>query len=184
MTGTIPFVAAVLLPTVDPAVPVELKPEPLLLAALAGVLRNAQDGELPLFVRTLGMSQPALLRMAGCCFPALDYHEPIPERKYAALLACTPPEFHRLQARLLAQRGADADPCHADWAARALAAACLGQRFLWQDLGLTGREELEALLRRYFGPLYVRNGGRGQWKPFLMQELGAAPAARLGAGFV
>ena len=42
----------------------------------------------------------------------------------------------------------------------------------------------DALLRRYFGPLYVRNGGRGQWKQFLMYELGATPAARLGAGFV
>ncbi|MBA5637496.1 nitrogen fixation protein NifQ [Duganella sp. LX20W] len=197
MTGAIPFVAAVLLPTaelVDPAdfgdradapvAPAALKPEPLLLAALAGVLRSARDGELPLFVRTLGMAQSSLLRMAGCCFPALDYHEPIPERKYAALLACTPPEFHRLHALLMAQRGADADPTHADWLARALAAACLGQRFLWQDLGLSGREELETLLRRYFGPLTVRNGGRGQWKHFLMHELGAAPAARLGAGFV
>lgn len=193
MTGNIPFVAAVLLPTVEPAELVEsatpasavaLKPEPLLLAALAGVLRSARDGELPLFVRTLGMPQASLLRMAGCCFPALDYHEPIPERKYAALLACAPPEFHRLHALLMTQRGADADPCHADWLARALAAACLGQRFLWQDLGLTGREELEALLRRYFGPLHVRNGGRGQWKHFLMHELGAAPAIRLGAGLV
>lgn len=167
-----------------PAASTARKPEPLLLAALAGVLCSARDGELPLFVRTLGMSQSSLLRMAGCCFPALDYHEPIPERKYAALLACTPPEFHRMHASLMAQRGADADPCHADWLARALAAACLGQRFLWQDLGLSGREELDALLRRYFGPLYVRNGGRGQWKHFLMHELGTAPAARLGAGFV
>lgn len=193
MTGNIPFVAAVLLPTVEPAelaesaAPVDavaLKPEPLLLAALAGVLRSARDGELPLFVRTLGMPQSSLLRMAGCCFPELDYHEPIPDRKYAALMACAPPEFHRLHALLMAQRGADADPCHADWLARALAAACLGQRFLWQDLGLTGREELEALLRRYFGPLHVRNGGRGQWKHFLMHELGAAPAVRQGAGLV
>lgn len=188
MTGIIPFVAAALLPIVDPADPAAatatLKPEPLVLAALAGVLRSAQDGELPLFVRTLGMSQAALLRMAGCCFPALDYHEPIPERKYAALLACAPPEFHKLHALLMAQRSAGTDPCHADWLARALAAACLGQRFLWQDLGLTGREELETLLRGYFGPLHVRNGGRGQWKQFLMQELGAAPAARLGAGLV
>ena len=177
MTGSIPFVAAVLLPSA----PV-LKPEPLALAALAGVLRSAQDGLLPLFVRTLGMPQSSLLQMVGCCFPTLDYHEPIPERKYAALMACALPQFRALHGLLLARRSAQADPCHADWLARALAAACLGQRFLWQDLGLTGREELETLLRRYFGPLHLRNGGQGQWKRFLMAELSVAPAAMAGAG--
>jgi nitrogen fixation protein NifQ len=174
MTGSIPFAAAVLLPSITTTT--VLKPEPLALAALAGVLRSAQDGLLPLFVRTLGMPQSSLLQMVGCCFPTLDYHEPIPERKYASLLACAPPAFHALHGLLLAQRSAGADPCHADWLARALAAACLGQRFLWQDLGLTGREELETLLRRYFGPLHLRNGGQGQWKRFLMHELGTASA--------
>lgn len=158
----------------QPSVPAAvLKPEPLLLRALAGVLHSAQEGELPLFVRTLGLPQPALLQMVGCCFPSLDYHEPIPERKYAALMASVPPLFNDVHAMLVAQRTPLTDLRHADWLARAFAGASLGQRFLWQDMGLAGREELAALLQRYFEPLHRRNTSDLKWKRFLLLELGA-----------
>lgn len=162
--------------TLHPIPPAAHKPEPLLLSALAGVLRSAQDGELPLFARTLGMPQAALLQMLGCCFPQLDYHDPIPERKYAVLMDSEPAVFSGAYAMLMAQRSARAEPQHADWLARAFAAACLGGRFLWQDLGLTGREDVAALLRDYFEPLYRRNTADLKWKHFLFLQLGEQPA--------
>jgi nitrogen fixation protein NifQ len=74
---------------------------------------------------------------------------------------------------LLSHRTPHADAVHADWLARAIAAASLGRRFLWQDLGLQGREEVGALLREYFEPFYRRNVADIKWKKFLFVELGA-----------
>src|SRR5471030_2390977 len=101
------------------------RPGPLALQAIAGVLRSAHDGELPLFVRTLGLPQCALAQMMHCCFPQREADDPIPERKYAALMASVPQRFRQMVALLSAARTPDVDPLHADWLARAFAAASL-----------------------------------------------------------
>ena len=38
------------------------------------------------------------------------------------------------------------------WLAHAIAAACYGERELWEDLDLGGRDDLGRLLQKYFPP--------------------------------
>lgn len=146
----------------------------LLPRAIAGVMRNAQQGELPLFAWTLGLSQPQLLRMFECCFPEVGMLEPMPRRAYAVLADTVPQTFGQLVDLLLAHREPSADPAYCDWLARAVAAACFGDRHLWEDLGLDGRNAVSCLLEQYFRPLYLRNTQDLRWKRFLFAELGAA----------
>lgn len=145
----------------------------LMVAAIAGVFRNAQDGELPLFSWTLGLPQAQLAALVEYCFPELRMLELMPEPQYAMIVKDAPAEFHGLVALLLANRSPGADPQHADWLAHAIAAASLGSRHLWQDLGLTGRDAVCRLLEQYFQPLYWRNTKNLKWKRFFFAELGA-----------
>jgi nitrogen fixation protein NifQ len=149
----------------------------LLSRAIAGVLRHAQDGDLPLFAWTLGLPQPTLLAMLAQCFPELDRLEPMPEPDYASVRAATPAGFAELVALLGRHRSSGVAEDRADWLARAVAAACFGERSLWEDLGLSGRDALSRLMEHYFPPLSRRNPARRSWKPFLFAELAAARAA-------
>ncbi len=95
-----------------------------------------------------------------------------PQKEY--LPRVTPWTFSALVDLLLSHRTDEtADPAPARWLAHALAAACHGERHLWQDLGLAGREEVTRLLAEYFGPLAARNTQNLKWKRFLFAELGA-----------
>lgn len=147
-------------------------PELLMITAVAGVLRNAQDGELPLFAWTLGLSQPDLLTLLEECFPALGRVAPMSEKEFAVLGAAVPTDFHALVALLRAQGDPGRDARHTEWAARAVAAACMGERHLWQDLGLTGRPAVSALLRDWFPDLHDGNIADVKWKRYLFACLG------------
>lgn len=48
-----------------------------------------------------------------------------------------------------------------------IARRCKAPHHLWQDLGLTDRGELSALMRRHFAPLSLKNSGDMKWKKFL-----------------
>jgi nitrogen fixation protein NifQ len=74
---------------------------------------------------------------------------------------------------MLARRSAGVDARHAAWLAQAIAAATHGKRHLWQDLGLSGRTDVSALLQYYFEPLYQANVQDLKWKRFLYDQLGA-----------
>ena len=77
-----------------------------------------------------------------------------------------------VEALLLAHVQPDAGPAaEAALVAETIAVACLGDRHLWQDLGLGSRAELSALLRRWFPSLVQRNAGDMKWKKFLYREL-------------
>ncbi|WP_374556718.1 nitrogen fixation protein NifQ [Aquitalea pelogenes] len=143
----------------------------LLSRAVLGVLRNAQDGELPLFAWTLGLSQADLLEVLSACAPALGSMEALPDAQYQQLLAQRPPLHNDLLLMLLANRSAAENPQHGRWLAHAVAVASLGNRHLWQDMGLSSRHELNQLLQCYLYPLYVRNRGDAKWKHFLYAEL-------------
>ncbi|MBJ7312713.1 nitrogen fixation protein NifQ [Rugamonas sp. CCM 8940] len=146
--------------------------EALLAGAVAAVLRHAREGSLPLFARTLGMPQRELLALVEHCLPGRRDNMPIPASKYAALAEHAPVVFHELVALLLAGVTPGVDGRQAGWLARAVAAAGMGRRHLWQDLGLAGREEVLALLRHYFLPLYAANTDDIKWKRFLFEQLG------------
>lgn len=145
----------------------------LLTKAVAGALRHANEGALPPFARTLGLPQSELMAALACCLPGRDAQIPIPESKYAAIVGTAPGMFTELVAMMMARRTPEADARHVDWLARAFAAASLGRRFLWQDLGLAGRHEITALMKLYFHPLFKRNTTDLKWKRFLYLELGA-----------
>ncbi|WP_295999291.1 nitrogen fixation protein NifQ [Rugamonas sp.] len=155
---------------------------PLLLNAVAGVLRCAYAGALPPFARTLGLAQAALLDVVRHCLPQLASSDTISERKYAALLQCAPALFSEVLALLMASRTPGADAGQVEWLARAIAAACMGNRFLWQDLGLGSRDDVGTLLRLYFEPLHSRNTDDLKWKRFIFLQLSAQRDGGQGQG--
>lgn len=53
----------------------------------------------------------------------------------------------------------------------AIACASLGDQHLWQDLGLPSRNELSALIARWFPRLAERNSQNMKWKKFLYKQL-------------
>ncbi|MES2258943.1 MAG: nitrogen fixation protein NifQ [Pseudomonadota bacterium] len=144
----------------------------LMVSVITNVLRHAHEGVLPLFARTLALPQQEFMALVAYCFPDHDLPVAIPEFKYAALLRTTPSLFREVAALLVSYRSPDANVQHAEWLARAIAAASLGGRFLWQDLGLSGRDALSALLKQYFEPFYRRNDRDLKWKQLLYTEVG------------
>ncbi|SFM38551.1 nitrogen fixation protein NifQ [Rugamonas rubra] len=154
--------------------PAEAAPaaDTLLPVAVAAVLRHAREGSLPLFARTLGLPQAELLALVADCLPGQPDSMPIPASKYAALAEHAPVVFHELVALLRAGATPGGAARRAGWLARAVGAACMGRRHLWQDLGLAGRDEVSALLRHHFQPLYAANTDDIKWKRFLFEQLG------------
>jgi nitrogen fixation protein NifQ len=55
--------------------------------------------------------------------------------------------------------------------AQALAVACMGPNHLWQDLGLSDRAQLNALMQEHFTSLKVLNVHNMRWKKFLYRLL-------------
>ena len=76
-----------------------------------------------------------------------------------------------LNALLLAHVSESVDLADADCLAAIIAHACLRPDHLWRDLGLTGRDDVTAMLERYFPSLIVRNTEGLRWKKFLAREL-------------
>jgi nitrogen fixation protein NifQ len=64
-----------------------------------------------------------------------------------------------------------ADMGDVDCLASIIAHACLRPDHLWRDLGLSGRDDVTAMLSRYFPALVARNVDGMRWKKFLAQEL-------------
>ena len=61
-----------------------------------------------------------------------------------------------------------------EWVAAILAAGCLGDDHLWQDLGLTNREDLSEMIKRHFPGLYFKNTGNMKWKKFFYKSLASS----------
>ncbi|CAL1240571.1 nitrogen fixation protein NifQ [Candidatus Methylocalor cossyra] len=78
-------------------------------------------------------------------------------------------EFDDLVRLLLEYRADDSRECR--WLAYAIAACCMGDDHLWQDLGLPNRQALSDLLARWFPGLFARNTGGMRWKKFFYKQL-------------
>jgi nitrogen fixation protein NifQ len=78
-------------------------------------------------------------------------------------------EYEDLLALLTDNLGANAagGPVVAEW----VAASCLGDNHLWQDMGFESREGLSALMRKYFPPLYEANVQDMKWKKFFYKQI-------------
>lgn len=80
--------------------------------------------------------------------------------------------------RLLSSHRAGESPSEL-WMAQILAAGCLANDHLWQDLGLWSRAELSSLMQRNFPGLAERNVRDMKWKRFLYRQLCEAEGIRL-----
>ncbi len=78
-------------------------------------------------------------------------------------------EFEDLVTLLLEHRGDDSRESR--WLAYAIAACCMGDDHLWQDMGLPDRKALSDLLARRFPALFARNTGGMRWKKFFYKQL-------------
>jgi nitrogen fixation protein NifQ len=103
-----------------------------------------------------------------CLHPMSDDH-------YQVIMQSRPEEHASLVELLLAGRSSHVDSKHTEWLAYCVAAAATGSRHLWEDLGLSGREDVSALLRHYFEPLFLRNTADLKWKHFFFEELKNMP---------
>ncbi|SMF97713.1 nitrogen fixation protein NifQ [Methylomagnum ishizawai] len=77
-------------------------------------------------------------------------------------------EFDEL-VRLLLEYRVDGRP-EGRWLAYAIAACCMGDDHLWQDMGLPHRQALSELLNFWFPGLATRNNGM-RWKKFFYKQL-------------
>ncbi len=59
----------------------------------------------------------------------------------------------------------------ATWFAEMIAVGSLGEDHLWQDLGLSGREDVSYILKHYFTGLSDKNTGNMKWKKFFYKQL-------------
>ncbi|MHB1230566.1 MAG: nitrogen fixation protein NifQ [Halothiobacillus sp.] len=57
------------------------------------------------------------------------------------------------------------------WMAIIIATACMGNNHLWQDLGLSNRDELNQVISRYFPILFNKNTANMKWKKFFYKQL-------------
>jgi nitrogen fixation protein NifQ len=119
-------------------------------------------------VLLLGLSRDQLAALYRRHF-SLDVLPPMPSvtidsHEHASFVAA-------LKALLLAHVPESVDATDADCLATIIAHACLRPDHLWRDLGLTGRDDVTAMLERYFPALIARNTEGLRWKKFLAREL-------------
>ncbi len=60
---------------------------------------------------------------------------------------------------------------NAAWMARIVAAACMGSKHLWRDLGLRSRARLRELIGHFFPDLLALNDKDMRWKKFFYKQL-------------
>lgn len=130
---------------------------PLLASLLAG--QRLGDGCLP---ADLGLGEEAFATVLATYFPGHAHH-PTP-RSVDGI-----PELDDLK-KLLADHRASERDSEALFVT-ILATACNGRDHLWQDLGLSGREELTRLMWVNFPALARANTGDMKWKKFLYRQM-------------
>lgn len=127
---------------------------------------------LPMGIDALGLTAQSLNRLVARYFPAAlaDGLPWIgPTRDPAPLPSLLRAEVADLTGLLLNHRGLGTE--EEEWLAAILARACLDTEPLWAALGLAGRNDLNALMRRHFRGLAGRNDGSQGWRPFLYRLL-------------
>lgn len=143
----------------------------LLRNLVAKVRHLAEEGDIPLFVWTLGLPQFALRRMLEeCQLPSATLIN-MDNEGYARIEQFIPQSFNDLRLMLFQHRTRLVDTVHADYLSRALAGACFGSQQLWQDLGFAGEEELASFMATFFAPLAQRHKHCRHWKRQLLKDL-------------
>ncbi|CAG4886254.1 nitrogen fixation protein NifQ [Paraburkholderia saeva] len=145
-----------------------LTPDARLFARL--IAAREVRGEIAL----LGVSQNDLHDLFRRHFPGAATPPHIPVLP-VTLPATAHADFLRaLTALLLAHANPAANEDDTRCVAEIVAHACLRPDHLWRDLGLSGRDDVTAMLGRYFPTLVIRNTTNLRWKKFLARELALA----------
>jgi len=114
----------------------------------------------------LGISGQALRGVIDKYFPCAIFHL----ERYG--LDCEPAvEDEELSIRMLLQRSRATTGDLGALLAIIVARRATRPHHLWQDLGLTNRGELSALLQRHFAPLALRNSQDMKWKKFFYRMI-------------
>ncbi|SAK54365.1 hydrogenase [Caballeronia arationis] len=126
------------------------------------------SGELLL----LGLSRTELDALIARHFPRAAKRAGLP---HAMLWSPHWAFVSELRALLLAHDvTAATHPTDAHCLATIIATACLRPDHLWRDLGLSGRDDVTAILERHYPGLVERNVNALRWKKFLAQEVALA----------
>ena len=133
---------------------------PLLASVIAG--QGAGEGCLPAH---LGLGDERCGQLLAGYFPGYDWRA---TRRGAALIPAYFPELEDLQ-KLLQDHRAGANDSEW-WIADIVATACSGSDHLWQDLGLSRRDELTRLMWLNFPALARDNVNDMKWKKFLYRR--------------
>ncbi|MBI1209023.1 MAG: nitrogen fixation protein NifQ [Azospirillum sp.] len=118
----------------------------------------------------LGLGRPALARLVQRHLPhRMPLIGRLPAETAAGADTLEEPD---LRAYLLECRAGRSDQLEEEtWWAAIVARRCQYPNHLWQDLGFSGRADLNAMLRRYFPELVRRNNRDMKWKKFFYREL-------------
>jgi nitrogen fixation protein NifQ len=129
-------------------------------------------GELPL----LGLSAAQLEALAARHFAVAVVPAPalvITDAGHAAFATA-------MRSFLIALAAPQANPDDAHCLAAIIAHACLRPDHLWRDLGLRGRDDVTAMLERFFPEVVARNIEGLRWKKLLARELALSMGATPG----
>lgn len=80
-------------------------------------------------------------------------------------------EVDEVRALLLPHAAPHLSPMLAQALAQRIALACLGDRHLWEDLGLPSRADLGELMQQHFPTFKALNAAGMRWKKFIYRQL-------------
>ena len=145
-------------------------------AAIAGVVRNAQSGNLPLFTSTLGLGSFEFRNMVDECLTGADADSlrQIPAFFHVINAANVPRHFAALVRLFMEHRSAAHAERPVRWLAHTLAAAAFGYRPMWQDMNLQSAADISQLMTDYFPSLAEGNHHAEGWKRYLFLMPGHA----------
>lgn len=147
------------------------RPGDILTQAFAGAVRTAfAQGDTP--TNFFGLTESQFNCLLDRYFPGAwkDLFMVTPLEASAENVSFREDEIQDLVNLLLEHRANDRD--ETTWLAYAIATGCMGGNHLWQDMGLTGRQDITDLLRQNFTALFEKNiGSAMRWKKFLYKQL-------------
>lgn len=124
----------------------------------------AGEGGLP---RDLGLGAEGVAELINSRFPGVVL--PVYHPSHTQLDPDRQPERDELIALMLMHRAGDDEGEAA--MAHIVAAACMANDHLWQDLGLWSRSDLGQLMQHNFPALAAKNDRDMKWKKFLYKQL-------------
>ena len=139
------------------------QPDDLATLAFAGVIgQSLQTSRQPLI---RGLSETCFQRLLKAYFSGVAYLNGDSAQSSATVYD----EFDELVELLLEHRATSKE--QETWLAYAIASAAMGEKHLWQDMGLPSRKILSDLLHAHFPILAAQNTGDMKWKKFFYRQL-------------